>query len=149
MSNVEIGEDLRKSIFTIYLNKLAHRQIIDNQLIQYIYQSSSQRQIVLETLEQLIELCPNGPSNNTPNTEKQQNIISNVSVNGEIKIVNGVTIENQIKGKKSWEERNYVKDKKVNVIHVRIAYFINRQIAEQRNLDPLEYFEQYRRSGNE
>ena len=149
MSNVEIGDDLRKSIFIIYLNKLAQRQIIDKELIEYIYQSSSQPQIILETLEQLIQLCPNGPSSNIQNIEKQQQVISNVSVDGEIKIVNGANVVNEMKEPKTWEERNYVKEKKVNVMHVRIAYFINRQIAQQRNLDPLEYFEQYRRSGNE
>ena len=66
--------------------------------------------------------------------------ITNISVSTEMNIINNQD--------EAWQRRRYVLDTSRNNRHIRNAYYINIHITDQGNIDPLEYFAQYRQNGN-
>jgi len=153
--NQELEEDLQRPIISIYLNKLNQRQIFEPQAFDEIMANVGNPDLLIQILDNYI--CQSIAYSSTQDgtyiqrqNPQAPNVISNLSIEAHMNVYNrNAGVEgNQVQGT-PWQDRNYVRENRRNVCHVRIAYFINKQIARQENRDPLEYFEHYRRTNNE
>jgi hypothetical protein len=138
----------------IYLNKLNQRQIFEPQAFEEIMNNVYNPELLIQILDnyicQSIAYSSNQDTNYTQRQNPQgPNVISNLSIEAHMNVYNRNSGVDQTQVQTPWLDRNYVRENRRNVSHVRIAYFINKQIARQENRDPLEYFEHYRRNNNE
>ena len=152
MRNTELDADLQRPIIMIYLNKINRRQIFEPQAFEQIMGNVGNPQLLVQILDEYIcqaVAFTTAQNNLYPMDQIQQtpNVISNLKIEAHMNVYDRM-MENGTE-RSPWFSRNYVREKQKNVTHVRIAYFINQQIAKEENKDPLEYFEQYRRSNIE
>ena len=152
MRNTELDADLQRPIIMIYLNKINRRQIFEPQAFEQIMGNVGNPQLLVQILDEYIcqaVAFTTAQNNLYPMDQIQQtpNVISNLKIEAHMNVYDRM-MENGTE-RSPWFSRNYVREKQKNVTHVRIAYFINQQIAKEENKDPLEYFEQYRRSNSE
>lgn len=136
----------------IYLNKINQRQIFEPEAFNQIMQSVNNPALLVRLLDEYI--CQA-----VAFTTAQQNPYALGAMQGQPKMISNVEVEARMnvydqgmgveQGRSAWLSRNYVTSAQRNLTHVRIAYIINGQIAQTEKKDPLEYFEQYRKSNGE
>jgi hypothetical protein len=138
----------------IYLNKINQRQIFERSAFKQIMDSVCNPELLIQILDNYICQSIAYSSAQDPNylqrqNQQGQNVISNLSIEAHMNVYNRNPDQGQPQVQTPWANRIYVREKKRNVSHVRIAYFINQQITKVENRDPLEYFEHYRKTNNE
>ena len=147
MCQNEIQENLRHPIIMIYLNKIKQRHIFEDQAFQQIMKNVNQPEILVQILNNYIHQAIRLASSQNQiinQNQPKQNVISNLSIEASMNVCNRTTEKTE----PIWLSRNYIKENCKSVTHVRIAYFINQRIASEKNTDPLEYFENYRKANN-
>lgn len=132
----------------IYLNKIQQRQIFEKSAFLQIVANIDNPEILIQILNTYIYQSisynvTQNPALNHP--QQRENVISNLSIEASMNVCDRKP--EQIES--SWLNRGYIKENRRNVTHVKIAYFINQQIAKEENQDPLIYFENYRQANNE
>lgn len=133
-----------------FINQCHHNNIFTDEL-EAMCQHFQNLPVLERIITNLINNLEQGgeereQANQLPNTIQnalpQQNGfgISNISVSTEMNITNNQD--------EAWQHREYIANPYRNNRHIRNAYYINIHITNQGNIDPLEYFAQYRQNGN-
>ena len=138
----------------MYLNKIKKRQIFEPQAFEQILFNANSPQNLIKILDNYIcraiaYSAPQNPSFPQGVVQSGPNVISNLNIEAKMNVYNQLARPEQTNINPSWPDRNYVKENCKSITHVRIAYFINQQITKEENRDPLEYFENYRKTNNE
>ena len=154
VNNRELDSELQQPIIMIYLNKIKQRQIFEAQAFEQIMNHVNTPELLVQMLNDYICRAIAYSASHTqvyPPTHVQQNpnVISNLRIEAQMNVYDRQGVLEQAQGRFPWHQPNYLRKGQKNVTHVWIAYFINRQITQEENKDPLEYFEHYRQANNE
>lgn len=138
----------------MYLNKIKERQIFEDSAFNQILFNAERPQNLIQILDNYIcqafaYSAPQNPSFPQGVVQSGPNVISNLNIEAKMNVYNQLAGAEQGNRNPAWLNRNYVKENCKSITHVRIAYFINQQITKEENRDPLEYFENYRKTNNE
>lgn len=149
MRNKELDADLQRPIIMIYLNKINRRQIFDPHAFEQIMNSVGNPELLVRILDEYIcqAVAFTTAQNNVYPVQQTPNVISNLKIEAHMNVYDRM-MEKTPNGE-PWYSRNYVRERQKNVTHVAIAYFTNQQITKEGNQDPLEYFQQYRRTNSD
>lgn len=146
MCKHEVDKDLRKPIIMIYLNKIQQRQIFEQSAFLQIVANVDNPEILVQILESYIHQAISFTAAQNPALNQQrENVISNLSIEASMNVCDRKPQQIQ----QNCLSRTYVKENSKNVTHVKIAYFINQQVAREQNQDPLQYFQNYRHANND
>jgi hypothetical protein len=147
--NKELDADLQRPIIMIYLNKINRRQIFEPQAFEQIMNSVNNPELLVRILDEYIcqAVAFNTAQTNMYTLQQSPNVISNLKIEARMNVYDRKVAK--APGEDLWYDRNYVQTRQKNTTHVMIAYFINQQITKEENRDPLEYFQQYRRTNSD